>query len=103
MEKCNQAFKKLKNYLSSPPLLSKPVVGEELYLYLAISSIAISTVLMWEQEKIQKPVYYISRTLHDAEIGYIRIEELIFTLIISVRRLRPYFQAHLVMILLISP
>ena len=36
-----QAFKKLKSYLSSPPLLAKPEPGEELFLYLAVSPMAL--------------------------------------------------------------
>ena len=35
-DECQKAFKELKKYLSSPPLLSSSKPGEELYLYLAI-------------------------------------------------------------------
>ena len=37
--KCEQAFKALKEYLGKPPLLAKPVEGEPLFLYLAVSRI----------------------------------------------------------------
>ncbi|XP_074290383.1 uncharacterized protein LOC141617106 [Silene latifolia] len=53
-----QAFKELKHYLSTPPLLSKPEQGEPLYLYLAVTEVAVSEVLVREQDKEQKPVYY---------------------------------------------
>ena len=36
-DECQKAFKELKKYLSSLPLLSPSKPGEELYLYLAIS------------------------------------------------------------------
>ena len=36
-DECQKAFEELKKYLSSPPLLSLSKLGEELYLYLAIS------------------------------------------------------------------
>lgn len=44
--KGQKAFKELKAYVSSAPLLSKPNPGEELFLYIAISSVAISAVLI---------------------------------------------------------
>ncbi|XP_062151978.1 uncharacterized protein LOC133860372 [Alnus glutinosa] len=36
-EECEEAFRKLKEYLTNPPLLSRPTEGEILYLYLAVS------------------------------------------------------------------
>ena len=45
-DKCEQAFKVLKKYLGKPPLLSKPVEGEPLFLYLAISKYAVSRALI---------------------------------------------------------
>ena len=52
---CQQAFEELKAYLSSPPLLSPSQPGEELFLYLAVSPVAISAALVREEEKVQKP------------------------------------------------
>jgi hypothetical protein len=40
-----------------------------------------------------------SKALHGAEERYPRIEKLAFALIISARRLRPYFQAHAIRVL----
>ncbi|KAK3035415.1 hypothetical protein RJ639_032943 [Escallonia herrerae] len=37
IEECQKSFEELKRYLSSPPLLTKPVTGEDLFLYLSIS------------------------------------------------------------------
>ena len=60
---CQQAFEDLKTYLSSPPLLSTSQPGEELFLYLAVSSAAVSAVLVKEEDRVQKPMYYTSRAL----------------------------------------
>ena len=43
---CEQALQDLKRYLTSPPLLSKPKDGEQLYVYLAVSEGAVSVVLV---------------------------------------------------------
>ena len=59
-EECQHAFEELKVYLSFPPLLSPSKTGEELYLYLAVSSSTVSSALIREEERVQKPVYYTS-------------------------------------------
>ena len=40
-DKCEQAFKALKEYLGKPPLLSKPVAGDLLFLYLVVSEYTV--------------------------------------------------------------
>jgi hypothetical protein len=96
---CEEAFCQLKEYLANPPLLSSPKEGEILYLYLAVSPSAVSSVLVREESRVQKPVYFTSRALHGAEGRYPRIEKLAFALINLARRLRPYFQAHAIRVL----
>jgi hypothetical protein len=99
IEECEEAFGKLKEYLANPPLLSRPTEWEILYLYLAVSPSAVSSALIREDSGVQKPVYFTSKALHGAEERYPRIEKLEFALIISARRLRPYFQAHAIRVL----
>ena len=60
-DKCQQAFKNLKLYLSSLPLLNPSKPEEELYLYLAISQAAIRVALVREEDGLQRPVYFTSR------------------------------------------
>jgi hypothetical protein len=94
-----EAFSQLKNYLPSSPLLSRTILGEVLYLYLAVSPIRISAALIREDEGIQKPVYFISKSLHEAEERYPQIEKLAFALVMAPRKLQPYFQAHTIRVL----
>ena len=47
-EECENAFQPLKQYLASPPILAKPVEGEPLFLYIAVSAMAVSGVLIKE-------------------------------------------------------
>ena len=60
---CQETFQDLKVYLTTALLLSPSVLGEELYLYLAVSLHAVSSVLIKEEEKVQKPMYYTSWAL----------------------------------------
>jgi Tfp pilus assembly protein PilZ len=96
---CEEAFGKLKEYLINPPLLSRPDEGEILYLYLAVSPLAVSLALVREDSGVQKLVYFTNKALHGAKERYPRIEKLAFTLIVSAWRLRPYFQAHAIRVL----
>ncbi|XP_074346553.1 uncharacterized protein LOC141685345 [Apium graveolens] len=92
--KCEEAFKRIKEQLGNPPMLSKPLDGESLILYLAVSEYSISAVLVREEDGQQSPVYYVSKRLHDAETRYTSMEKLVYALILASRKLRPYFQAH---------
>ena len=51
-DKCEQAFRTLKEYLGKPSLLSKPIKGEPFFLYLEVSEYAISRALIREEEKV---------------------------------------------------
>ena len=82
---CQTAFNDLKAYLSSPPLLSPSKPGEEFYLYLAVSQAVVSTALVREEDRSQKPVYITCRALRRAEERYPQMEKLAFALIISTR------------------
>ncbi|KAK0575216.1 hypothetical protein LWI29_035602 [Acer saccharum] len=91
---CEEAFQILKEYLGRAPILSKPVVGETLYLYLSVTEVVTSSVLIRLEEGIQKPVYYTSKALLPAETRYSPTEKIALALITSARKLRLYFQAH---------
>ena len=102
-DECQLAFEELKAYLSAPPLLSPSQPGEELFLYLAVSPAAVSAALIREEEKVQKSVYYASRALRGAEERYPPMEKLAFALVTVARKLKPYFQAHTVVVLTDRP
>ncbi|KAM2065822.1 hypothetical protein ACFX1T_042365 [Malus domestica] len=98
-DECAEAFKNLKEYMSKAPLLSKPEVGDILIIYLSVSASAVSSVLIRKDGNIERPVYYASKALQDAETRYSNIEKLALALVMSARKLRPYFQAHSIIVL----
>ena len=49
---CEEALTKLKEYLTKPPLLSPSMMGEKLYLYLAVSNTAVSLALIREEGNV---------------------------------------------------
>ncbi|XP_075665749.1 uncharacterized protein LOC142635490 [Castanea sativa] len=102
-DECEAAFQELKRYLSNPPLLSPSKEGESLYLYLAASATAVSAALIREEDKKQLPVYYISQALQGVKAKYPRIEKIAFALIVASRKLRPYFEAHPILVMTDQP
>ncbi|XP_048599943.1 uncharacterized protein LOC125580038 [Brassica napus] len=102
-EECEKAFQQLKRYLAIPPVLAKPVEGEPLFLYITVSTTAVSGVLIREERGEQKPIFYISKTLLDAETRYPVMEKLAFAVVKSARKLWPYFQSHTITILTTLP
>ena len=75
-----------------------PEFGEDLFMYLLVSDHAMSAVLLRDQG-VQQPVYYISKTLVDAETRYLPLEKLVLALVHATRKLPHYFQAHTVFVL----
>ena len=102
-DECQKAFQDLKAYLTVAPMLSLSIPGEELYLYLALSPHTVSSTLIREEGKIQKPVYYINRALIGVEGRYLMMEKLAFALVTASRKLRHYFQAHVINVLTDHP
>jgi len=87
MEECDTAFIDLKSYLASLPILSQPNPKKYLYMYLAVSNHEMSLVLLRHQEGIQRPVYYLSKTLVDAENQYFSLEKMVLALVHATRKL----------------
>ena len=98
-EECTVAFQQLKEYLSRPPIMSSPVANEVLYAYTAVATHAVSLVLIREDNGLQRPVYYVSKSLHEAEIRYSPLEKAILAVVHASRKLPHYFQAHTVVVL----
>ena len=98
-EECVMAFQELKRNLSHPPIMSSPVVDEVLFAYLAVALHAISLVLIQVDNGIQRSIYYVSKSLNEAEVRYLPLEKAILTVIHATRKLPHYFQAHTVVVL----
>ncbi|GAU41814.1 hypothetical protein TSUD_299800 [Trifolium subterraneum] len=95
---CEEAFQKLRVFLASSRILTRPEQGKTLYLYLAVFEKALSSTLVQEIEGVEKPIYFVSRTLRGAETRYQKIERLSLVVVITARKLRQYFQSHQVVV-----
>ena len=77
-----------------------PGHGDTLYLYLAASKIVVSAALFKECEDAKlRLVFFVSKSLTDVEIRYTHLEQAALALRTASQKLRPYFQAHPVVVL----
>ena len=97
-EECVTAFEDLKQYLSNPPILSKPEKEEVLYAYLAVTDYVANLVLVRNNDRIQRPIYYVSKSLQEAETRYLPLEKAVLAIVHAIRKLPYYFQAHTIMV-----
>ena len=67
-KECELAFQQLKEYLSRSHIMSSPEVDEVLFAYIAIALHAVSLVLLQVDNGVQQPIYYVSKSLHEAEV-----------------------------------
>ena len=75
------------------------VVDEVLFAYIAVALYAISLVLIRVDSGIQRPVYYVSKSLNEAEVHYLPLEKAILAVVHATRKLPHYFQVHIVVVL----
>ena len=73
--------------------------GEVLFAYIAVAPYAVSLVLIRVDNGIQRPVYYVSKSLHEVEMHYLPLDKAILAVVLGMRKLPYYFQAHTVVVL----
>lgn len=84
-------------------MLSKPRAREVLKLYLAVTERTINAILIREEGETEHPVYYTSKALQEIELRYSPLEKLAYILVVTARKLRPYFLEHSIEVLTNSP
>ncbi|XP_076949768.1 uncharacterized protein LOC143622537 [Bidens hawaiensis] len=81
------------------PTMTASQDGEPLTLYLSASDITIGAVLLTDRKTVQTPIYYVNRTLADADTPYSMLEKLVLALVYAAQRLKRYFQGHMIHVL----
>ena len=88
-----EAFDSIKAYLTKPPMLLPPNMKKDMKLYIAASDSTIGSMLAQEDDNgVERPIYYLSRILIDAETRYTMIEKLCLCLYFSCNKLKQYIK-----------
>ena len=61
--------------------MSSPKTDEVLFAYIDVASHVVSLVLIRVDNGKQRPVYYVSKSLHNAEIRYLPLEKAILAVV----------------------
>ncbi|XP_014496695.1 uncharacterized protein LOC106758270 [Vigna radiata var. radiata] len=94
---CERAFAAVKDLLTNPPVMNRPLPNVELQIYLGVSDEVINAALV---QDASEPclIYFVSKVLQPAETRYQQVEKVALALLHASRRLRPYFQSHQVVV-----
>ncbi|XP_026447936.1 uncharacterized protein LOC113348396 [Papaver somniferum] len=95
-----EAFRKIQQVLSSPAVMKSLIKGKSLCLYTASSDDVVGALLAQEDDEgIEHPIYYFSRTLRDAELRYPKAEKACLALIHAIWKLRHYLLSNKVVLI----
>lgn len=94
----------IRSYLAFLPILNQPREGERLYVYLVATSVAVSSALVrTDEQDVQQLIYFVRKTLLNAETRYAKLEKVALALRTTAKNIRPYFQAHAIVVLTDQP
>ncbi|XP_019181979.1 PREDICTED: uncharacterized protein LOC109177133 [Ipomoea nil] len=94
-EACKNTFESIKSYLMKPPVLTAPVHGRPLILYISAQDSSVGALLAQENDKgKENALYYLSRMMTPNELKYSPIEKLCLALVFAIKKLKHYFEAH---------
>ena len=79
--------------------MSKLDEDEVLFAYIVVASHVVSLVLVQDDNRVQKLIYYVSKSLHEVDVRYLPLERAILVVVYAMRKLPHYFQAHIVVVL----
>ncbi|XP_062011420.1 uncharacterized protein LOC133728012 [Rosa rugosa] len=92
---CKEAYLKVQQLITKLPTMKAPIPGVPLKLYLASTNAAVGALLAQDSEAGEEfPIYNVSKLLRGAETRYPKAERLCLALVYAAQRLRHYFLAH---------
>ncbi|XP_031124370.1 uncharacterized protein LOC116027084 [Ipomoea triloba] len=96
-EACKNAFESIKSYLMKPPVLTAPIHGRPLILYISAQESSVGALLAQENDNgKENALYYLSRMMTPNELKYSPIEKLCLALVFAIKKLKHYFEAHII-------
>jgi hypothetical protein len=76
MEEAERPLQDLKHHLQSPPILTTPLSGEDLLLYITATTHIVSSAIVVKRSEeghkfgVQRPMYFVSEVLSESKVQY---------------------------------
>ncbi|CAL2240077.1 unnamed protein product [Prunus armeniaca] len=94
-QECQESYRRVQQLITKLPTMRAPIPGLPLKLYLATTNTAVGALLAQDgHDGEESTIYYVSRQLREAEARYPKTELLCLALVYVAQRLRHYFLAH---------
>ncbi|KAM1943148.1 hypothetical protein ACFX15_011526 [Malus domestica] len=87
---CHNAFNKLKDLLTSAPIITTPDWTLHFELMCDASDYVVGVVLGQRRDKLPHVIYYASRTLNDAQLNYATTEKELLAVVFALEKFRSY-------------
>jgi hypothetical protein len=97
-EECLKAFKALKKILMSTPVIRPPNWGEPFEIMCDALDYAVGAVLGQRIDKLPYVIYYVSRTLNDAQLNYSTTEKELLVVVFALDKFRSYLLGSTIII-----
>ena len=97
-EPCMNAFELLKKKLTLALIVVAPDWNLPFELMCDASNFAVGAVLGQRKEKVFYAIYYVSRTLNDAQLNYSTTEKELLAVVFSFDKYRPYPTGNIVIV-----
>ncbi|KAM2811938.1 hypothetical protein COP1_044518 [Malus domestica] len=87
---CHDAFNKLKDLLTSAPIITAPDWTLPFELMCDASDYAVGAVLGQRRDKLPHVIYYASRTLNNSQLNYATTEKELLAVVFALEKFRSY-------------
>jgi ribonuclease HI len=105
-EEAERALQDLKPHLQSPLVLTAPLLGEDLLLYIAAITHVVSSAIVAKCSEeghafgVQRPVYFVSEVLSEPKVQYMVVQKLLYAILIISRKLHHYFDEYKITVIM---
>jgi hypothetical protein len=99
-EEAERALQDLKHHPQSPPILTAPLPGKDLLLYIVTTTHVVSSAIVVERGEeshafgVQRPIYFVSEVLSESKVWYPAVQKILYAILIASTKLRHYFDEY---------